>query len=397
MYRTVLTAALLTVLGCAAPTAPAPDDTGFDPAPFDRPTTSAKIAQRNLDATIAGQERALIARPADPALLVSLSDALLTRSQFRGTFADLDRVKQLGAEAVAQHPEAGWALELRANAHQAVHAFDAAEADLRAATVLDGKDRTLAATTIWLARGERLHEVLALRRAAAERHPTFRNRTAVAAALGALGRYPEADAEWVAALDAYRDVSPLPVAYVAFQRGVMWSEQADRPDRGLRLYREAVQRFPAYGVANVHLAELEWQAGDATGAAQRLERIRELTQDPEPTGLLSEIVAADSPTRAAALSSQARDGYEGLFARHPLAFLDHGAEFFSGPGADPGRALRLAERNLENRANARAYEIALNAAEAAGDRDAFCDIARRAASATPTVGLRQRLDDAACR
>jgi len=54
----------------------------------------------------------------------------------------------------------------------------------------------------------------------------------------------------------YRDVSPFPIAYVAFQRGVMWAELANAPERALPLYREAVERLPGYVVANVHLAEL---------------------------------------------------------------------------------------------------------------------------------------------
>ena len=44
------------------------------------------------------------------------------------------------------------------------------------------------------------------------------------------------------ALATYRDVSPFPLAWIAFQRGVMWAEMADRPDLARPLYEEAVRR-----------------------------------------------------------------------------------------------------------------------------------------------------------
>jgi tetratricopeptide (TPR) repeat protein len=398
MRLALLLSFALVVSACAqtAPQEPLAASDDFDPAPFDRRTTSAQTALRNLDATIDGRERALALRPGDPALTASLSDALLTRSQFRGTFADLDRVVSLGEAAVAVAPDAAWALDVRANAYQAVHRFDDAAADLASAAALDGRDRSHEMTTIWLARGERLDDVLALRSERAAQYPTYRNLTAVAAALGALGRYDAADQAWVRSLAAYRDVSPLPVAYVAFQRGVMWSEQADRPERGLVLYREAVSRFPAYSVANVHLAELEWAAGDAASATARLESVRTLTTDPEPDGLLAEILADQDPGRARTLTEAAAARYDDLLAAHPLAFLDHGAEFYIGPGAQPGRALRMARRNLKNRSNSRAFEIAIDAARAAGDDAALCEFVAGAKATSASVNLERALEQSAC-
>ena len=66
----------------------------------------------------------------------------------------------------------------------------------------------------------------------------------------------------------------------------------------------------------------------------------------------------------------ARDGFESLLAKHPLAFADHGAEFYLGSGDDPRRALELARLNLANRPTLRAFEQAVAAARAAGDSNA---------------------------
>ena len=57
-------------------------------------------------------------------------------------------------------------------------------------------------------------------------------------------------------------------------------------------------------------------------------------------------------------------------AKHPLAFADHGAEFYSGSGDDPARAFELAKLNLANRPTLRAFEQAYSTAVAAGEADA---------------------------
>ena len=58
----------------------------------------------------------------------------------------------------------------------------------------------------------------------------------------------------------------------------------------------------------------------------------------------------------------ARSGFETLLSKHPLAFADHGAEFYSGSGRDPGRAFELAQVNLANRPTLRAFEQAYGTA-----------------------------------
>ena len=63
----------------------------------------------------------------------------------------------------------------------------------------------------------------------------------------------------------------------------------------------------------------------------------------------------------------ARAGFEALLAKHPLAFADHGAEFYAGSGGDPARAFELARLNLANRPTLRAFEQAHATALAAGE------------------------------
>lgn len=58
--------------------------------------------------------------------------------------------------------------------------------------------------------------------------------------------------------------------------------------------------------------------------------------------------------------------YESLLADYPLAFADHAAEFYLGPGADPERAWLLAKQNLANRETDRSVALVVKAAEATG-------------------------------
>jgi hypothetical protein len=65
----------------------------------------------------------------------------------------------------------------------------------------------------------------------------------------------------------------------------------------------------------------------------------------------------------------ARSGFDYLLEKHPLAFADHGAEFYSGSGNDAGRAFELARINLQNRPTLRAFEQAYETAMESGQSD----------------------------
>jgi tetratricopeptide (TPR) repeat protein len=254
-----------------------------------------------------------------------------------------------------------------------LHLFEAAEASLDRARAIDGTDDLPARAALALARGEDLTEHVAAAEAQAERYPNPANLSFLAALQAGLGHFDDADAHYREALAAYRDNSPFFLARIAFQRGVMWGEMADRPEWARALYEEAVRRLPDYVVANVHLAELEIEAEERLSAIARLERVLD-AEDPEPEGRLAEYIDEGDAERAEDLRAQARSTYDALLESYPLAFADHASEFFSGAGADPQRALRLAEQNLENRRDARAYLIVIRAALTARESSRACEL-----------------------
>jgi tetratricopeptide (TPR) repeat protein len=380
--------ALITTSCASEPPSEAP------PAPG---TTPGDTALRNLDARIDGLEAAY-AETGSAAIARSLVDHLLTRTQFAGTFDDFARADEIALELLERGGERAELLVLRAHVAGAQHLFDAAEADLLRAADL-GADVAADLSTVRLAVGSGLTEVRAARQERVDRYPSYASYTGAAAAHAALGDFEIADSYFEAARASYRDVSPLPLAWIAFQRGVMWGEKADRADLARGFYEEAVALLPGYVVANVHLAELELAAGETAAAVGRLERIAPTTLDPEPTGFLAEILGDTDPARAAELARAAAATYDELFARYPRAFLDHGAEFFAAAtvARDPARAVELALTNLEHRRDARAFIVALESALAADDLSLACELAPAARAAEGTnFNLEALLADLEC-
>jgi tetratricopeptide (TPR) repeat protein len=313
-------------------------------------TTSGAIAIANLDHQIAQR--------GDDAAAV---DLLLARARFLGDDRALDR-----AVAATERPaETADALLGRARARAAVHRFADALADAEAAERAGARRASVGALRagVLVATGRAADVVPELECLEALR-PGFAARSALAGAYAAAGRFEEADALYARALADLDTTTPFPYAWVHFARGVLWAEEAHDPVRGEAEYRRALEYLPEFAAAGVHLAELEAARGDLASAIPRLERIVARSAEPEALALLGALhVRTGETERGRGEIERARRRFESLLARHPLAFADHAAEFYLGPGADPGRAEVLAGQNLANRPTARAAALARRAAE----------------------------------
>ena len=388
---------LLSLLGLAAAlgltvatgAAPGPS-TGAAPAPvaaFALPfrTTDGAIALGNLDAQIAGLERRDARLPAR--VRAQLVDLLSARAQFTGSVADRERALDVAEALVAAQPDDPALRLARARGRAGLHHFAAALADVEAAARLGAPPAVVAAARAGVLQGlGRYDEALALRRAAADAAPTAETLGALAALQAERGEVEAAAATFARARDAYRDVSPFTVAWLLFDEGLMWMRH-DRPERARALFAEAHRRLPGYGAAACHLAEVEAELGDVAAAVALLEPLAARSEDPDPAAQLARILAARGDADGARRwGERARGRYDELLARHPDAFADHGAEFYLAAGADPQRGLALAEHNLAVRQTAGAYDLLLDAAEAAGRRDATCAVHRRlGAGGTPAL------------
>ncbi len=349
-------------------------------------TTRGDIALNNQSGRIRTLERHLLKKPDDLGLVSKLAGELTRRAHFSSRFEDFSRLRELTESLPERHPGAP-ALLVRARARATLHRFEEAWSDLEQARAFGATDDEVGPlqTSIQIARGRDLPAALAAAKARAERAPTLTHLASWAAAEAALGEFASAEDHYQAALRAYPDVSPFPVAQLMFQRALMWAELADDPARARPMYAEAVRRLPGYVVANVHLAELEIAAGEGAGAQKRLSELVAHSDDPEALGLLAELRLAKDPNdaEANALLERARSRYDALLSEHRAAFLDHAAEFLGGPGKDAPRALRLALDNLELRPTPRAHELVIEVGAAANNVPVICHHLERATPLAP--------------
>lgn len=344
-------------------------------------TTDGALAVSNLTAQIGGQEVLLKRRPASIETVGALIELLEARAQFTGSVNDYRRVAELGQYAVATAPKDPAAHLARASSFAALHKFTEALADL------EGVDEPAAKSlraSILAAQGH-LAEALELRRAAVREYANTKALGALAAVEpdlpAALHRFAEAER-------AYRDTSPFPLAWLDFQRGLLF-ERRGRFDEARAAYASAVERLPQYAQAQAHLAGMTSVLGDRSRAAALLRPLVGL-DDPEYAGLLAGLVP--DPVEAERLRADAARRYEALLLQFPQAFADHAARFYLDH--QPARALALARLNLEVRKTREAYDLALSAAIAAGESD--CALATQAA-AVPDGGRRmQTLAERAC-
>ncbi|MEZ4371365.1 MAG: tetratricopeptide repeat protein [Polyangiaceae bacterium] len=375
----------------SAPTSPVPASAmvpaaaSIDPLrPYTGKPTPGDIAVGNMNSQIDGRAK-ILSKGENLQLSATQVGAYLSRTQYLGTYADFDLAEKLVKQAMQKHAKDPAVLLMKASVDGALHRFDEAlkilDEALKAGAAEDKVKKQR--ETIWMARGEHLDEILPARKATAEKYPGYATLTALAVAQMTAGEFEAADKSFIEAVRKYRDVSPFPVAWVSFQRGVMWAEYAGKPEKALPLYREAVALLPQYVVANVHLAELEREAGNTDEAKKLLLSVLKPDGDPEPASVLAELLKDSAPEEAAKYTAQAKAGYESLLKRYPLAFSDHACEFYLGPGADPKRAQALAEQNLKNRATERAFSLAIEASLANKDTKRACELAKDPRLASP--------------
>jgi tetratricopeptide (TPR) repeat protein len=348
------------------------------------PTTAGSIAMNNLSGEIETLERALGEGRLDAMRMRGLVQALLIRGQYQGRIADYERAEVLAERCIGDRPGDPGSYLARASVHATFHRFDAALADLSQARRLGARDDRIEAlgASIAQARG-RYDQALAVRKRAASANPGILTLGALATAYAEKGEIDEAERLFDQAVRSYRDVSPLPVAWVWFQQAHMWMDEG-KYERARALLTAAHQRLPGYAPAQGHLGEVEALLGNRAAALAHLRPLALHADDPYYAAQVARVLAAGTSADAQARAEAAHwrglaaRRYEELLAKHPEAFADHGAEFYLGAGDNPQRALALARKNLALRITPRSVRLALLAALLAADAAAACDYADRA-------------------
>jgi len=279
--------------------------------------------------------------------------------QFLGDVDALGRLERLAGRLGRGDGSYRTAL-VEAEIASAAHRFGDARMHLARAARLGGPHAAIERQTLASdqACGSDLEAVLAARQRIAAASCRLEDLVPLGALLADLERSIEADAVYRQALYAYDDVSPLPLAWVCFQLGMLWGElvPAPAPTRAALWYGQALAYLPGYVKARVHLAEIH-ASQDHTVEAEALLLPALPSGDPEVHWRLADVLLAQE--RSAEAKSQleiARAGFERLLDGHLLAYADHGAEFYAGTGNDTRRALELARANAANRPTHRAIQ-----------------------------------------
>jgi tetratricopeptide (TPR) repeat protein len=327
-------------------------------------TTASTIAIANLDQQIlqVGNEP-------------GAEELLLVRSRYLGDYEALDRASRLSEVWFATVQD----LLRRARTRSAVHRFSDALTDLAAAGRMGANptEILLGRASILIATGHASEVIRELEKYEGQ-NPGYASKGALATAYAAVGRLDEADKMYDGALDALDTTLPFPYAWIYFARGLMWSEQGESPERAEAMYRKALGYVPEFVGANVNLAELEIVRGDTASAIEHLQQALHSSDEPEALSLLGVLYKRiGRQTEGEHEILLAHQRYDSLLARYPLAFADHAAEFYLGPGADPDRAWALARQNLANRETDRAVALAIKAAETSGHYDEACELLKR--------------------
>jgi tetratricopeptide (TPR) repeat protein len=299
-------------------------------------------------------------------------------AQFLGDFRAFDRLDALVEQFVHLGEEPSRTGLIRAQIAAGTHRFNKARGYLKDVqaygTLAEAASRLQ--LSIDQACGDELHAVLKSRRLLAAESGRLEDLVPLGALLADLGEFNEADHTYLQALMAYQNVSPFPLAWVCFQLGSLWGELVPEPQsaRAEKWYRKAIDYVPAYVKARVHLSEILSGDGRFEDAEALLSPVAS-SGDPEVNWRLADVMVATGDLPAADVQMQsARSGFEYLLEKHPLAFADHGAEFYSGSGNDAGRAFELARINLQNRPTLRAFEQAYETAMESGQSDAAEEI-----------------------
>lgn len=369
----------------SASSSPSSSPSGAGPATSPLPAvpritaTSGDIALNNLEAQISRLELRLAkAIPQAKASAETLDDTLelvellLTRAEFLGRIADMERALVLSEEQCAQSPKEARALYARARARASFHRFSEALLDLEEAQKLgmrpDWIERRRA--SIWAAEG-RYDDALPLLSKAALEMPSLDSLGALAVLMGDMGRLEEANHFFEEALAVYRDTSPFPVAWIFFQQGLLW-ERNEKIPLARAYFGAAAEKLPRYAHALSHLASyLPYEQG-----RRALELVMERSDDPEYQGQLAELLRRMGKTgEAGEQLAQAKARFLTITEQYPEAFADHGARFFLYRSVDKAKALQLARLGAARRKTEMALDLWLSAALSADAEQDACDAA----------------------
>ena len=335
-------------------------------------TTSGAIYLGNLDARIEELQR-IVAERGMAVHRTALAGSLYHRYRVVGRFKDAEEALRLLDAAVATEPAVAEHRQMRAVVRSGFHRFTEALEDLDAAAAAGAPEETLRKTRreIRLALGDY-----------APLREDFAHSTELAADFDELAHRADlrlqqgdpigANFLYRAAQTQFRDVNPVPLAWLHVQQGIAHLRYGNVLE-ARRFFAAAHERLPQYTLATEHLAECETSLGNLDAARALYREVIAQTANPEFVAALAGLErAAGNTAEADRLTQDAERGYTDLLKRNPAAFAQHAAEFYIDIGK-PERADALARENLQLRQDVGSWILLAQTAQAIGDEARACD------------------------
>jgi tetratricopeptide (TPR) repeat protein len=237
---------------------------------LDLQTTDGEIAAINLESARRRSWNRFFADPLREGVAETVVEQEQLTARFVGDVQALDRLEDLVGQLAQVEAASASAALIQAQVASMMHRFAEARHFLARADSggAPSADVNRVLLNVDQACGVNLGKVLDERRETARKWGRLEDLVALGALLADLREFTVADRIYGQALEVYRDVSPFPVAWVYFQLGVLWGELVPEPqtDQAARWYRTAIDCFPSYTKARVHLAEIYSSSGRASDA-----------------------------------------------------------------------------------------------------------------------------------
>lgn len=344
--------------------------------PLDRPrtrlelrTTEYKLFLANLEGQLEQSRRLHERSPESPQALQLYAGHLLSFSKMMGDLKGIDQAARLASQGLKAEPEHLKLRLLRAQAHFALHRWEAARRDLEVVRRQQPQHPALAsmeAEFVWNS-GD-VEGAQSMIEARAEAEPSWESLARLGGLKMALGDVEGADAAFARAETLYKDTAPVPVAWLYVQRGLLRLHSGRFPEAKV-FYQAAVERAEGYPMAVEHLAEIEHLLGQPEEAIRLYQEVIQATDNPEfhnaLAGVYQELGRQDE---ARASRDRARARNLALIQDFPEAMAGHGADFFLEEGEDHALALKLLKLNARDRPNPDAFQALAEAWLAQGDK-----------------------------
>ena len=335
--------------------------------PMTARSTSASLYLRNFNGRKVAIDQRVAQSPTGSSALSQLAAWHMEQQLLDGDPTHADTALAALDKAVAASPDLRVLRIRRAGVLGHLHRFAEAQADLEVALKSDPTDpdarRALGKVLENLGKYAEAKPHLAV----PPSRPTYRDLGESAARLFKMGKTQHADHTLRIAAATYRDVHPIPLAWIDLQRGLLrlrtgrWSEAK-------QFFETAYNRLPQYYLVAEHLAEVEAKLGNHARALELYDAVVQQTQLPEFMAARAGVLAdLGRKAEADAALTEADVRWDAILKAHGSAYAAHAIGFWLDDRPNPAKALKWADTNLKLRRDADSLLLGARAHAASGD------------------------------